>query len=233
MTFVERELKLRPDDPGLLDEVWALRQLGPFEVVARRQEQQRNSFFDSRTRALGAARLALRRRSVAGVGMATWTLKSHGQTLRGIATRPEIELQLRDDTPPMIALGALTQAARQRGAAPLSEEVADAMRASPPPLAEPFLELVTSRRILELRQVREAGSSELELALDSVCLERHLGYAEREIEVGLRRGDEALLEVAREAIRHLGAVHDGEGSKLSRALDHVRACPGCSPESAR
>jgi inorganic triphosphatase YgiF len=124
----------------------------------------------------------------------------------------------------MIALGALTQAARQRGAVPLAEEVGDAMRGSTPPLAEPFLELVTQRRILDLR---EAGGSELELALDSVCLEGHPAYAEDEIEVELRRGDEAVLEVARAAIGELGRVEDGQGSKLSRALEHVRRCTGC------
>jgi inorganic triphosphatase YgiF len=224
MTFVERELKLRPADAGLLDHLWTQDRLGPFQVVSRRQEQQRNSFFDSRTRALGAARLALRRRSIDGQGMATWTLKSEGQMLRGVATRPEIELQLREDTPPMIALGALTQAARQRGAAALAEEVADAMRASPPPLAEAFLELVTGRRILDLR---DADGAELELALDNVRLTGHPGHVENEIEVELRRGDEGVLEVARGAIGELGQVEDGQGSKLSRALDHVRACKGC------
>ena len=224
MTFVERELKLRPADPGLLDQLWSTRQLGPFKVVGQRSEQQRNSFYDSRTRALGAHRLALRRRSIGGQGMASWTLKSEGQMLRGIATRPEIELHLRDDTPPMIALGALTQAARQRGAAPLAEEVADAMRGSPPPLAEPFLELVTQRRILDL----EGGhGADLELALDSVCLTGHPGHLEHEIEVELRRGDEAALEVARQAIADLGQVEEAEGSKLSRALEHLRGCVGC------
>jgi inorganic triphosphatase YgiF len=224
MTFVERELKLRPAEPGLLDELWEMGQVGPFQVVRRRQEQQRNSFFDSRTRALGSARLALRRRSVDGEAMTTWTLKSEGKMLRGIATRPEIELQLREDTPPMIALGALTQAARQRGAAPLAEEVADAMRASPPPLAEPFLELVTQRRILDLR---DAHGAELELALDNVHLTGHPSHVEHEIEVELRGGAESALDGARAAIAKVGQVEDGQGSKLSRALEHVRACSGC------
>ena len=224
MTPIERELKLRPDDPGLLDELWRQDHLGAFRVVGRRQEQQNNSFFDSRTRALGKARLALRRRRVAGQALATWTVKSEGELLRGIATRPEFELQLRDDTPPMLALGALMQTARQRGAAPLADEVADAMRGSPPPLAEPFLELVTQRRILDLE---DAQGVELELALDTVQLEHHPQHLEHEIEVELRRGDEAALEVARAAIAELGSVHDGQGSKLSRALDHVRTCPGC------
>jgi inorganic triphosphatase YgiF len=225
MTLVERELKLRPAEAGLLDQLWSLGELGSFQIVGRRQEQQRNSFFDSRTRALGSARLALRRRTIDGQNtMATWTLKADGQMLRGIATRPEIELQLRADTPPMLALGALTQAARQRGAAPLAEEVADALRVSPPPVAEPFLELVTQRRILDLRDNESAA---LELALDRVCLEGHARYAEDEIEVELRRGEEPALEVARAAISQLGEVHDGQGSKLSRALDHARGCAAC------
>ena len=60
-----------------------------------------------------------------------------------------------------------------------------------------------------------------------MCLEGHAGYAEHEIEVELRGGDEALLEVARTAISDLGQVEDGQGSKLSRAIEHTRACNGC------
>jgi inorganic triphosphatase YgiF len=227
MRLIERELKLRPDDAALLDRLAPVDHLGPFQVVARRAEQQRNSFFDSRTRALGSARLALRRRCIPGQSLATWTLKSEGEMLRGVATRPEIELQLRDDTPPIMALSALSQAARQRGAGALQEEVADAMRGSPPPLAAPFLELVTDRRILDLQDAQDAQDVELELSLDHVRLAGHPRHVEHEIEVELRRGDEAALESARTAIAELGSVQDGQGSKLSRALDHVRACAGC------
>ena len=224
MRLIERELKLRPDDAALLDRLAPVDHLGPFQVVARRAEQQRNSFFDSRTRALGSARLALRRRCIPGQSLATWTLKSEGELVRGIASRPEVELRLRDDMPPMMALGALTQAARQRGAAALAEEVADAMVGSPPPLARPFVEMVTDRRVLDLRDTHGA---ELELALDEVRLEDHRAYVEQEIEAELRRGEESALEVARAAIAELGRVHDSQGSKLSRALDHLRACTGC------
>jgi triphosphatase len=223
-SVIEQELKLTPDEPELLDRIWSHDQLGPFLVLGRRTEQQRNSFYDTRTRALGAHRLALRRRCVPGQTIATWTLKGEGEMLRGIATRPEIELHLREDTAPVLALGALTQAARERGAAPLAEEVEDAMRGSPPPLAQPFLELVTERRLLDLT---DAHAVELEVALDQVRLEGHPTHAEDEVEVELRRGDAAALEVARAAIAQLGGVREGQGSKLSRALDHLRACGGC------
>jgi inorganic triphosphatase YgiF len=225
MTLIERELKLEPDDPALLERLATLDQLGPFRVVGRRAEQQRNSFFDSRTRALGSARLALRRRLISGQTLATWTLKSEGELLRGIASRPEVELRLREDTPPLMALGTLTQAARQRGAAALADEVADALAGSPPPLARPFLELLTDRRLLDLR---DTHGTELELAVDEVRLVGHPAHVEHEIEVELRRGDEAALEVARAAIAELGRVHDGRGSKLSRALEHVQSCRHCS-----
>jgi inorganic triphosphatase YgiF len=237
---VERELKLEPEDPALLDRLSAVDKLGPFEVVGRRAERQRNSFFDTPTRALRAARLALRRRCVEserlasatlpgeapasstlqGQALATWTLKGEGDQLGGLATRPEVELRLREDMPPGMALEVLAQAARQRGAAALAEEAADALVGSRPPLAEPFLELVTHRRILDLR---DSQGAQLELALDSVQLVGHPDRVEYEIEVELRRGDEAALEVARAAIAELGNVRDGQGSKLSRALDYLRS----------
>jgi inorganic triphosphatase YgiF len=219
--YVERELKLIPEDPGLLDRLAGLERLGPFEVVSRHTERQRNSFYDTRTRALGARRLALRRRSVAGQTLATWTLKAEGELLRGVASRPEVEVRLREDMPPAMALGMLAQAARQRGAAALAEEVADALVGSPPPLARPYLELETVRRALRLRG---AQGVDLELALDQVRLVDHPKHVEEEIEVELRHGDDSALDNARSAIEALGAVRDGQGSKLSRALDHLEAC---------
>jgi inorganic triphosphatase YgiF len=67
------------------------------------------------------------------------------------------------------------------------------------------------------------------MALDRVHLVGHT-YAETEIEVELRRGDEAALKAARRAIEALGEVHASVGSKLSRALEHARDCAcGASP----
>jgi inorganic triphosphatase YgiF len=162
---------------------------------------------------------------VPGCAMATWTLKGEGALDRGIASRPEIEVQLSADMPPAMVLGTLVQAARERGAAALAEETADALVGSAPILARPFLESQTLRRVLDLRD--DQTGVELELALDQVKLVDHPSFTEQEIEVELRRGDESALEQAREAIAALGQVRDGQGSKLSRALDHVRNAP-CS-----
>ena len=161
-----------------------------------------------------------------GQALATWTLKAEGELLRGVASRPEVEVHLGADVPPAMALGTLAQAARQRGAAALAEEVADALVGSAPVLATPFLESETTRRVLDLEDPR--SGTQLELALDHVQLVGHADYSEQEIEVELRRGNESALEQARSAIAALGPTRDGEGSKLSRALDHVRnpAC-GC------
>jgi inorganic triphosphatase YgiF len=155
--------------------------------------------------------------------MATWTIKSEGQTLRGVAVRPEIELQLAADMPPAMVLGTLQQAARQRGAAALAEEVADALARAGGGLvlAAPVLETQTERTVVELEATEHGWAAEM--ALDRVQLLGH-NYQETEIEVELRRGDDAALDAARQAIEALGEVHESHGSKLSRALEHVRAC---------
>jgi inorganic triphosphatase YgiF len=223
---LERELKLRPADPALLDRLAALERLGAFSVTGRRRELQRNSFFDSSARALSTARVSFRRRTIQGESLATWTLKGGGNHARGVSTRTEIELQLDPDMPPVLAIDALRQAARQRGAMVLAEELGDALAVGGLPLARPYLETETERTILDL-EAPDRGWS-VELALDRVRLVGH-AYAELEIEAELKRGDEAALEAAREAIAALGPTHESEGSKLSRALAHIAACAGCAP----
>ena len=226
---LERELKLVPLDPALLDRLAAVERLGEFSVAGRRRELQRNSFFDSSSRALSEARLSFRRRTIEGQSLATWTLKAGSELsqIRGVSTRTEIELQLDPDMPPVLAIDALRQAARQRGALALAEELGDALAVGGLPLATPFLETSTEteRTILDL-EAAERGWR-VELALDRVRLVGH-AYAELEIEAELKRGDEAALEAAREAIAALGPTRESEGSKLSRALAHVASCTGCA-----
>jgi inorganic triphosphatase YgiF len=221
MSIEERELKLTPRDPALLDLLWQLDELGPFSVSSRRTEQQRNSFFDTRERALRKAHIGFRRRTVTGQPMAAWTLKAEGGLFRGIATRPEIELHLSADMPPALAIGTLRQVARQRGAAALAEQVGDALTGAGLPLAQPVLELETQRRIVDLRS--EARGWVTEMVLDRVRLREH-AHQEIEIEVELKRGDDAALEAARAAIEARGPVDESIGSKLSRALDHLEHC---------
>jgi inorganic triphosphatase YgiF len=225
MSIEERELKLTPESSSTLDDLWSLNALGPFAVVGRSTELQRNSFFDTRDRALRDTRIGFRRRVVEGQSLATWTLKAEGELVKGVATRPEIELQLGADMPPALALDALRQAAAQRGAAVLAEQVGDAVSSGSLPLATPVVETETERRILELRA--DDHGWQAELALDSVRLIGHPDFAEIEIEVELKRGNEAALEAARSAIEAIASVRESVGSKLSRALDHVEVC-GCS-----
>jgi inorganic triphosphatase YgiF len=223
---LERELKLRPDEPALLDRLSGVVRLGPFTVTGRRHEVQRNSFFDSSSGALSTAKVGFRRRTIQGQALATWSLKAGGETgaVRGVATRTEIELQLDPDMAPVLALAALRQAARQRGAVALAEELGDALAVGGLPLARPFLETETERTILDLAAADRGWR--VELALDSVQLVGH-AYAELEIEAELKQGDDAALEAAREAITAIGPTHESEGSKLSRAMAHVAACAGC------
>ncbi len=218
---VERELKLVPDDPGLLDRLAAQNQFGELVVGGRRHEVQRNSFFDTAARSLGAKRVGFRRRTVEGQPMAIWSLKSDAAVLRGVTTRREIELQLDPDMAPMLALGTLRQVARQRGAPALAEEIGDALSGGGPPLAKPFLELRTDRTILDLES--QAKNWSVELALDRVQLVGHK-HTEVEIEAELKRGDEAALDFVRNAIEALGRVRESDGSKLSRAVAHLEAC---------
>jgi triphosphatase len=223
---IERELKLVAADEGLLERLAAIDRLGEFEVVGRHRELQRNSFFDTASRALARARIGFRRRSIEDQRLATWTLKADAQVARGVTTRSEVELQLDPDMPPALAIGALREVARSRGAAALAEDVADALANGGLPLARPFLELRTDRRVVDL----EAPAALVELALDRVRLVGH-AYAEVEIEAELKRGDEAALQAIARAIAALGDVRPSEGSKLSRAMAHVAAC-GCQAVSA-
>jgi inorganic triphosphatase YgiF len=228
MNDVERELKLVPDDPAVLDLLAAQAEFGELTVVGRRHELQRNSFFDTTSRSLGAARVGFRRRIVGDQPLATWSLKSGAEILRGVATRSEIELQLDPDLAPVLALGALRHAARQRGAAALADHIREALVADRMPLGNPFLEMATDRTILDLEAAARGWS--VELALDRVRLLGH-EYTELEIEAELKRGDEAALDSVRTAIEALGVVHESDGSKLSRAMAHVAdcACPRGAP----
>ncbi|MGI9145068.1 MAG: CYTH domain-containing protein [Chloroflexota bacterium] len=220
---LERELKLRPLDPTLLDRLAALDQLGPFSLQGRRRELQRNSFFDSAAGALRAARLGFRRRIIEGQVLATWTLKGGGRLVRGVSTRSEIEVHLDAAVPPAVAVEALGQAARQLGAVALAAELREALDVGGLPLATPFVETRTERVILDLEVAPQGWS--VELALDRVRLVGH-AYAELEIEAELKQGDEAALEAAREAIAALGPTHESTSSKLSRAMAHIATCEG-------
>jgi inorganic triphosphatase YgiF len=219
VSSVERELKLVPLDADLLQRLADLKQLGPFAVSGRRRERQHNSFFDTRTNALRRARIGFRRRVVDRRPNATWTVKAEGDSARGVSSRPEVELQLSRLASPLEVLDLLQQAARERGAAALADQLAHALSDGSAPLPRPYLETDTDRWVLDL-SAPERGW-EAELALDQVGLVGHARYEDREIEVELKRGDEAALEAARRAIEALGAVRESDGSKLSRALDYI------------
>jgi inorganic triphosphatase YgiF len=218
---VERELKLVPADPGLLDRLAAVDRLGSLEVHARHHELQRNAFFDNASRTLGRAHVGFRRRTVQGERMAAWTIKGESEALKGIATRSEIELQLDPDMAPALTIGTLQAAARSRGAAALAEAVSDALASGGLPRAIPYLETETDRTILDLVEPERGWS--IELALDRVRLVGH-DYDELEIEAELKRGDDSALEHVRAAIEAIGTVHESKGSKLSRALAHLSEC---------
>ena len=147
--------------------------------------------------------------------MAFWTIKGDSRHVGAVASRSEIELRLDADMPPALALSALRDAARTRGASALAEAVSEALAAGGLPLATPVLETRTDRRIVDLEE-RSRGW-DVELALDRMELVGR-GYREVEIEAELKRGDEAALACVREAIEGLGDVTPSEGSKLSRAL---------------
>ena len=218
---IERELKLVPADTRLLDRLAAVERLGELEARARHRELQRNSFFDTASRALSRARIGFRRRTVEGRRLATWTLKSDANLVGGVATRAEIELQLDPSMPPALAIGALRQAALSRGAAAMAEQVADALASGGLPLARPFLEMETDRVVVDLEAPERSWS--IELALDRVRLVGH-AYDEVEIEAELKRGDDAALLAVRSALAALGQVRPSEGSKLSRAMAHLAGC---------
>jgi inorganic triphosphatase YgiF len=215
MDILERELKLVPRSEALLDQLAVIDKLGPFEVRARRRELQRNAFFDTRDRALQRERVGFRRRLVEGQRLAVWTIKGDARHIGAVASRSEIELQLDADTPPALALPALRDAARSRGAAALAEAVSSALVSGGLPLALPVVETRTDRRIVDLDEPDHGWL--VELALDRMELVGH-PYREVEIEAELKRGDEHTLELVHSAIAAMGEVQPSEGSKLSRAL---------------
>ncbi|HEX8969311.1 MAG TPA: CYTH domain-containing protein [Chloroflexota bacterium] len=218
---LERELKLVPSDAGLLDQLAHVDHLGPFVAARHWRERQCNSFFDTPRRALASARVGFRRRQVEGERLAIWTLKGDTAAVRGIATREEIELSLRPDLAPGVALGTLAEAARSRGASALARAVGDALGSDEEPTPPPLLETETDRTLVDLEAV-DLGWR-VELALDRVRLIGHV-YTEVEIEAELKRGEPDALQEVRRAIAELGAVRESNGSKLSRALEHLRTC---------
>lgn len=218
---LEQELKLVPESETLLDVLERVDRLGPFTVRGRRRELQRNAFFDTREQALRHTRVGFRRRSIEGQKLATWSIKGDARHVGAVASRSEIELQLDADTAPALALNALRDAARSRGAAALAEAVSDALRGAGLPLARPVLETRADRRIADLREPERGW--ELELALDRVELVGH-AYREVEIEAELKRGDVSALDAVHSAIAELGPVSESHGSKLSRAQAHLDAC---------
>lgn len=220
MDTVEHELKLVPASEGLLDQLARVDHLGAFQARDHRRELQRNCFFDSASHSLAAEHVGFRRRSVEGRPLATWSIKGEAERVGGVASRSEIEVQLDRDTPPARALETLRAAARSRGAVALAQDVDRAMAAGMP-LAEPFLETETDRRIVDLEE--PTHDWHVELALDRMRVVGH-EYAEIEIEAELKRGDDAALAAAREAIEALGPVRESEGSKLSRAAAHLANC---------
>lgn len=222
---VERELKLTVDGLALLDALARAERLGPFELSPVREERQINSFFDSRARALRAARLGFRRRVIAGQRLATWTLKGEGSMRDGIANHAEEEVHLDADTAPILALNVLAQAGQAHNNAVLADVVRDALARGGPPLAQPVLETRTLRRVRDMAAAEHGWHAEL--ALDEVTLVGHRGYHHEEIEVELKRGDDAALEAARAAILALGPATASSTSKLSRALAHAESCAGC------
>jgi inorganic triphosphatase YgiF len=148
--------------------------------------------------------------------MATWSIKGDAKHVGGVASRSEIELQLEADTPPALALETLRAAALSRGAGALARAVEGVL-----PGTRPFLETETDRRIVDLEEPTHGW--QVELALDRMRVVGH-GYAEIEIEAELKRGDEAALAVARDAIEAVGPVRESQGSKLSRAAAHIKNC---------
>lgn len=217
----ERELKLTPDDAALLDRLALADKVGELSATGHHRELQRNSFFDTSDRALTRARMGFRRRMIDGQKLATWSLKADGTQSAGVATRTEIELQLDPDMAPALALSALGQAARQRGATVVAEQLADALANGGLPLAAPFLETETERSVVDLESVQRGWA--IELALDRVRMLGH-DYQELEVEAELKSGDEAAFESVRSAIEQLGHVRESEGSKLSRAIAHLANC---------
>ena len=212
----ERELKLVPERPALLDRLAAVDAAGRFrgQPAARAAAQQ--------LLRLGVAARSRRRSRLPaahGRGPAAGQRGRSRPTASRCAAWPrraEIELQLDADTPPALALGALREAARKRGARRAGRGGGDALAAGGPPLAKPFLETETDRRIVDLaKRSSAAGRSSWR---STACSSSATPTRRSRSKPSSSAATKQRWTRSRRRSRALGEVRESDGTKLSRAL---------------
>jgi inorganic triphosphatase YgiF len=207
----ELEAKFETDAAGraaLLDAT----AFGAFQVVAVKQRQQDDIYFDTADRALRVAGATLRVRRLPDGALLTFKGARQAATAAHFASRPEDEQTL----PAEWAARVSTDAPLPSGldASPLRRARALAGTAQ----IEPVARLRNERATLQLR----AGEQLLELALDH-CVGTRLAdgrvVAFDEVELEVKQGGEAALLAAHDALTQaVPSLRPSLATKLERTL---------------
>lgn len=197
---IELEVKFAPVSEAVLVDLAARNDIPGWRIVARHDEDQRNTYYDTPSATLEANRCSLRRRELtSGI---EWTFKrGQGPGRDGVARRREVNALL-PATNNGVALAKCEPVRRARKVAGREELV-------------PLFSLRTTRRQLELAR---ADGTRVALALDRLQLEDDPTYRETEIEIELLDGDEgAIPNLSLWLMAEYGLL-PLRGSKRGRAL---------------
>ena len=204
---IELEVKFAPVGEATLADLAARADFPGWRVVGRRDEAQRNTYYDTAAGTLETACCSLRRR-ILDDGV-EWTFKrGPGPGRDGVSRRREIN-----------ALLPLQSAKAPEP--PKCEPVRRAQKVAGREPLLPLFTLLTARRQIELARDGEAATR-VALALDRVRLDDARAYEETELEIELLDGDErALAQLATWLMATYGLL-PLRGSKRGRALAWLR-----------
>lgn len=204
---IEFEVKFAPAGEATLTDLAARAEFPGWTVVRRHDERQRNTYYETPSAALEAARCSLRRR-VLDHGV-EWTFKrGAGPGRDGVARRREANALLPLGSPDL----------------PKCEPVRRARKVADREPLQPLFTLLTARQQIELAPADDP-TTRLALALDRVRLDDarvYHGYEEAEVEIELLDGDErAVAQLAIWLMQTYGLL-PLRGSKRGRALAWLR-----------
>ena len=213
---IEVELKYQVTAPGGADRYLVAPEIGPFKSVGQvRSVRLEDGYVDSADWGLARAGFAARlRRTSAGTLI---SVKAHATSGVRLHRREEIE-------GPADAAAIPRDWPDSQARTVILELCGD----------DPLIELL---RIRQLRRVRrfEAGDSRVELSLDEVEVIGNDTLLARfdELEVELKKGDEAPLEALADLFDLDEALRALSGSKLDRAVVAMRTALPTMPDAVR
>ena len=203
---IELEVKFAPAGEATLADLAERDDFPGWRVVERRDEGQRNTYYDTPGGALEANRCSLRRRILDDA--VEWTFKrGPGPGRDGVSRRREINALLPRHATDLPKCEPVRRAQKVAGREPL----------------QPLFTLLTARRQVDL--LTDDGRTRVALALDRVRLDDargHLPYEETEIEIELLDGDEGPLARLALWLMATCGLLPSRGSKRGRAQAWLR-----------